>query len=266
MTAENPQGSFWDHLDILRAAIIRIIAVWGIFSIVAFVFKEQLFEFVLAPRNNDFVTYRFIGELCCNMGIEEPKPFSIQLINTGLAQQFIIHMKTALCAGIILVAPYALYQIFGFISPGLYCNERKYTSRLIISGYLMFLIGTSISYLVIFPMTFRFLGTYQVAGDVVNMISLESYMGTLIIMCLCMGIVCELPVLSWICARMGLISAPFMAKYRKHAIIVILIVAAIITPTSDIFTLILVSVPIWLLYEVSLLIVKRVSRNTMTTI
>lgn len=252
--------SFWEHLDVLRTAIVKTIVVWSIFSIIAFIFKEQLFDFVLAPKSPDFLSYRVLNEICTRFGFDVPAQFHVQLINTGLAQQFIIHMKTALCAGFILAAPFALYQIFSFISPGLYHNERKYVTRVIISGYLMFLIGVVISYFVIFPLTFQFLGTYQVADDVINMISLDSYMSTLIIMCLCMGIIFELPVIAWLLAKMGLISAPAMTRYRRHSIVVILLVAAIITPTSDIFTLTIVSLPIWLLYEISVLIVKKVHR------
>ena len=129
--------------------------------------------------------------------------------------------------------------------------------RVIGSSYLMFIIGVLVSYYLIFPLTFRFLGTYQVASDVENMISLESYMSTLIMMCLSMGIVFEMPVLSWLFGKLGFLSAPFMRQYRRHAIVIILIVAAVITPTSDIFTLLVVSLPMWLLYEVSILLVAR---------
>ena len=120
----------------------------------------------------------------------------------------------------------------------------------------MFMFGVLISYYLIFPLTFRFLGTYQVSEDVVNMISLQSYMSTLVLMSLSMGIVFEMPVVSWLMARMGLLSASFMTRYRRHAIVVILIVAAIITPTSDVFTLLMVSLPMWMLYELSVLIVR----------
>ena len=123
----------------------------------------------------------------------------------------------------------------------------------------MFMFGVLLSYYLIFPLTFRFLGTYQVSEDVVNMISLQSYMSTLVLMSLSMGIVFEMPVVSWLMARMGLLSSSFMSRYRRHAIVVILIVAAIITPTSDIFTLLMVSLPMWLLYEVSVGIVKLYS-------
>lgn len=126
---------------------------------------------------------------------------------------------------------------------------------------MMFIGGILLSYYLIFPLTFRFLGTYQVSATVQNMITLQSYISTLLILSLTMGIVFEMPVLSWLLARLGFLSADFMRHYRKHAIVVILIVAAIITPTSDIFTLSLVALPIWLLYEVSILFVQATSRH-----
>ena len=166
-------------------------------------------------------------------------------------------MKTAMCFGVLCASPYILYELFRFVSPALYANEKKYSVRVVGWGYTMFLIGVLVSYFLIFPLTFRFLGTYQVAGDVVNMISLQSYIGTLIMMCLALGIVFEMPVLTWLFAKLGFISADFMRLYRRHAIVIILIVAAIITPTSDVFTLLLVSFPMWLLYESSILIIRK---------
>lgn len=125
----------------------------------------------------------------------------------------------------------------------------------------MFVVGVLVSYFLIFPLTFRFLGTYQVSGDVVNLITLDSYISTLVLMCLSMGIVFEIPILSWLFAKLGLLSADFMRSYRKHAIVIILIVAAIITPTSDVFTLSLVALPMWLLYEVSIWIVNKTKQE-----
>lgn len=257
MTGSDNKASFWDHLDALRSVIIKVIIVWTVVSVVAFIFKEQLFDIVLAPKSDNFVTYRLIDIVCSRFSLEKPAPFMVELINTGLAQQFMIHVKAALCAGFMLAAPYALYELFMFVSPGLYSNERRYASRMVVWGYMMFITGILLSYFIIFPMTFRFLGTYQVASDVTNMISLDSYMSTLIMMCLWMGTLCELPVLSWLGARMGLLSDSFMSAYRRHAIVIILILAAVITPTTDIFTLLLVSVPICLLYEISILIVRK---------
>ncbi len=256
MTVETNKQSFWEHFDVLRTAIVKIAAVAVGFGIAAFCFKEGLFAVVLAPKDDGFVTYRLFNRIAAWAG-GETGSFAVQLINTGLAQQFIIHMKAALCAGILCASPYILYQLFRFVSPALYANERKYVVRVVGGGYAMFVVGVLVSYFLIFPLTFRFLGTYQVSGDIANLITLDSYISTLVLMCLSMGIVFEIPILSWLFAKLGFLSADFMRRYRKHAIVIILVVAAIITPTSDVFTLSLVALPMWLLYEASILIVKR---------
>ena len=244
--SETPTMTFWDHLDELRSVIIRTMVVTVVAAAVAFCLKEQLFDIVLAPRSSDFITYRL-------MGVE---PFSIHLMNTGLTEQFMIHLKTAMYAGVLVALPYIVYLLFGFISPALYDNERKYATLLCTSGYLMFMLGTLLNYFLIFPLTVKFLGTYQVSPDVANMLTLQSYIDTLLMMCLMMGIIFELPVVSWLLGKMGLINASMMQKWRKHAIVTILVAAAIITPTTDAFTLFVVALPIWLLYELSILIVK----------
>lgn len=259
MATDSAEGTFWDHLDILRTVIIKIIAVWCVISVIVFFFKEEVFAFVLAPKEDDFILYQWMNAICARLDLQPLPPFNVQLINTGLAQQFLIHLKTAMCVGVVFSAPYALYELFGFISPGLYEKERRYTSRIVVSGYLMFLAGLALAYLIIFPLTFQFLGTYQVAAEVENMITLDSYMSTLLLMSLFMGIVCELPVIAWLLGKMGVLGSCEMVRYRRHAIVVILIIAAIITPTSDIFTLLVVSVPIWLLYELSVVVVRKVN-------
>lgn len=261
MATEKNTQSFWEHLDVLRAAIIKIVAVAVVFGIAAFFFKEQLFDVVLAPKDDLFITYQLLNRITAWAG-GSMDSFSVKLINTGLAQQFIIHMKTALCAGVLCASPYILYQLFRFVSPALYDNERRYVTRMVGGGYAMFSLGVLVSYFLIFPLTFRFLGTYQVSGDVDNLISLDSYISTLVMMCLAMGIVFEIPILSWLFAKLGFLSAEFMRKYRKHAIVMILAVSAIITPTSDVFTLSLVALPMWILYEVSILIIKQIRIKT----
>lgn len=260
MAANTDKQSFWEHLDVLRAAIIKIVAVAVVFGIAAFCFKAELFAIVLAPKDDGFITYRLFNRIASWAG-GETGSFAVQLINTGLAQQFIIHMKTALCAGVLCTSPYILYQLFRFVSPALYANERKYVVRVVGGGYVMFVVGVLVSYFLIFPLTFRFLGTYQVNGEVANLITLDSYISMLVLMCLSMGIVFEIPILSWLFAKLGFLSADFMRRYRKHAIVIILVVAAIITPTSDVFTLSLVALPM-LLYEVSILLVDRVKKQT----
>lgn len=248
--------SFWDHLDVLRAALMKIAVVAVVFGVAAFFFKETLFAVILAPKEAGFITYRLLNEVSGWVTDAGGADFYVKLINTGLAEQFIIHMKAALCTGILCTSPYILYQLFRFVSPALYSNERRYAVRVVGGSYAMFMLGVAVSYFLIFPLTFRFLGTYQVSGDVENMITLQSYISTLMVMSLAMGIVFEIPVLSWLFAKLGLLSADFMRRYRKHAIVIILVVAAVITPTSDVFTLSLVALPMWVLYEVSIWIVK----------
>ncbi len=238
--------TFWDHLDVLRNSILRILAVAIIAAILAFYFKEWLFDVVLLPSKSDFITYRLL----------RISPFYIHLINTGLTEQFMIHVRVSLAVGILISSPYILYILYAFISPALYEKERLYSSKITISAYSMFLLGVIINYFLVFPLTVRFLGTYQVSSSVENMLTITSYVDTLLGMSIAMGLIFEIPVISWLLARYGLLRSEWMSQYRRHSIVAILILAAIITPTTDILTLIIVSLPIWLLYEVSILIVK----------
>ena len=247
----NEPQTFWDHLDVLRASLIRMAIAVVIFGIVAFCMKEALFSIVLAPCSSDFITYRLLGA----------EAFHIHLMNTGLTEQFMIHMRTAIYAGLLVASPYILYELFRFVSPGLYQNERHYAVWIVGAAYLMFIIGTLINYFVVFPLTVRFLGTYQVSPDVANMLTLQSYIDTLLGMSLVMGVVFELPVVCALMGRMGLLTDHFMAEYRRHAVVAILVLAAIITPTTDVFTLFIVALPIYLLYEVSIQIVRITKLN-----
>ncbi len=253
MTAtNNNELSFWEHLDELRSCIVRIGVSIIVCSLLAFCFKDLLFSIVLAPKNADFVTYRLFELLGA-----EVDSFSVNLINTELAQQFLIHVKISFFAGTLLMSPYILFVLFRFISPALYSTEKRVAVKAVGAGYIMFILGLALSYFLIFPLTFHFLGTYQVSAEVVNFISLSSYIGTLLLLCLLMGILFEIPILCWILARLGFIKADLMRKYRRHAIVAICIIAAIITPTADAFTLFVVALPIYLLYELSICIVRR---------
>lgn len=240
------QGTFWEHLDVLRGVILRVLAVVVVLGVVAFCLKDWLFAVVLAPRSSDFISYRLL----------DVEPFCLHLMNTGLTEQFMTHMRVALYAGLLCALPYVLYELFRFVSPGLYAGERRAAMQIVTSSYVMFALGTLVNYFVIFPLTVRFLGTYQVSPDVDNMLTLKSYIDTLISMSFVIGVVFELPVVCAILGRLGLINGKMMRQYRRHAVVAILIVAAIITPTTDVFTLMVVSLPIWLLYEVSILIVR----------
>lgn len=247
----SPEGTFWEHLEVLRWVIVRSLLVTVAFAVVAFCLKDWLFAVVLAPRSSEFVTFRL-------MGVE---PFSIHLMNTGLTEQFMTHVKVALYVGLLCAAPYVVYELFRFVSPGLYDQERRASRWVVTSACTMFFLGTLLNYFLIFPLTVRFLGTYQVSADVDNMLTLQSYIDTLLTMSLVMGVIFELPILCVILGRMGFINSRLMARYRRHAIVAILVVAAIITPTTDVFTLFIVALPIWLLYEVSILLVGSGSRG-----
>lgn len=246
MNSPSEYASFWDHLDELRSRIIRVLLIVVVSTVVAFLLKEPLFNVVLAPRSSEFVSYRLLGV----------SAFSIHLINTGLTEQFMVHMRTSLYIGVLLASPYIIYEMFRFVSPGLYDNERRYALWIVGPAYVMFILGTLLNYFLVFPLTVRFLGTYQVSADVTNMLTLQSYIDTLISMSFLMGVLFELPVVCWLLGRIGIINAQMMGAYRRHAIVAILVLAAIVTPTTDVFTLFVVALPIWILYELSVLIVK----------
>lgn len=259
--------TFWDHLDELRTVLIRIVAVVIFIAIISFLFGDEIFSLVLAPSQSDFVLYRCFEKLAVVMQMPQmiPGKLHVELISTELTSQFMIHMSVSLYMGVLITSPYILYEIYRFISPALHTGERRYSTQVVGAAYLLFVCGVLLSYFLIFPLTFRFLSTYQVSMQVKNLITLGSYIDTLMALSLTMGIVFEIPILSWFFAKLGLLHSFYMKKYRRHTLVVILIIGAIITPTSDIFTLILVSFPMYLLYEASIHIVKRCEKKLINT-
>lgn len=229
--------TFWEHLDELRRRLWYVLLAAVVAAVGCFCFKQQLFAVVMWP-----------------------KPADMHLVNVEITRQFLTHMRVALWAGLLVVSPYVLYQLFAFVAPGLYQAERKLALRAVGSGYLLFLAGVALCYFVIFPFTVRFLGGYQVSNEVTNTITLSSYISLLGVLCLMMGVIFELPVLCWLLAKIGVLKADFMKHYRRHAIVVIVILGAIITPTGDPFTLALVALPIYLLWELSIFIVKHAEK------
>lgn len=243
---------FWGHLDELRASIVKIIVAVLVAGIAAFCCKDLLFSVVMAPSRDSFITYRLFSRLT-----GYASRFSVDLFNPELAQQFIVHMRVALWMGLLVVSPYVIYLLYRFVSPGLYAHERRYAVRAVGSGYVMFILGVALNYFLIFPLTFRFLGTYQVSPDVPNQIALTSYIDILLMLSFLMGVVFEMPVLAWLLAKMRVLTPRFLSRYRRHAVVVALILAAVITPTGDALTLSLVALPVYALYEVSILVVRR---------
>lgn len=254
--------SFWDHLDELRRVLMRIILVTAVIGIGVFMFKDEVFAAVLAPSKGDFVTYRWINHLLVLLGWDSMliPDTDISLINTQLAAQFMTHITVSMTIGLVAAAPYVVYELFGFVKPALYDDERRYSNRIMTSVVILFFVGVAMNYFVIFPVSVRFLGTYQVNEGVINTIALSSYISTFTTLSLMMGLVFEIPVLAYFLARAGMITGDILARYRRHAFIIIMIVSAFITP-PDAFTLALMTVPLYGLYEVSIVIARRFEKR-----
>lgn len=258
-SGDNQLMTFGGHLGVFRRMLIRIIVVTLCLGVVIFCCKDITFSLLLAPCDNDFVTYRAIERLCAMIGIDMKfDAYSIKLINTELSSQFMTHLSTSAYLAVLFASPYIVIELYRFVAPALYDNERHYSVPVSIAIYLLFILGVLMSYYVLFPFALRFLGTYQVAADVTNNINLSSYITTFTTLTFLMGLVFQIPVLSFFLAKMGILEATFMKSYRRHAIVLIVIIAAVITP-PDVFTLVLVTLPMYALYEISILIVERVN-------
>lgn len=250
--------TFGGHLHVLRRLIIRIIILTTALAGVIFVFKDFTFSILLAPSESDFYTYRWIENLLGLLNYDfRFEDFNIGLIATDLSSQFMNHIKTAVYLGLLCSSPFILFELFRFVSPALLENEKKYSVAVATTIYALFIVGLLMSYFILFPISFRFLGTYSVAAKVHSTITLDSYISTFITLTLLMGLVFQLPVIALILGRMGIVQSSYLVKYRAYAFIIICLIAAIITP-PDLFTLILVAVPLYLLYEVSIWIVRSI--------
>lgn len=253
--------SFGGHLEVLRQMLFRILGVTLVFSCIVFCFKAMTFEILLAPSDSSFVTYEIVENLMQQIDKSFVfEQFNVDLIATDLSSQFVTHLTTSIYLGLLCASPFIMYELFRFIAPALQENERKYSTKIMISVYSLFMIGVLMSYYILFPISFRFLGTYSVAEKVHTMITLDSYISTFVSLTLLLGIVFQLPVITFILAKLGILNAPMMSKYRKHALIIIMLIAAIITP-PDIMTLLLVSLPLYALYELSINIIRYTSNN-----
>lgn len=247
--------TFGEHLEVLRRMLFRILGVTLAIAIVVFCFKDVTWRLLLAPSQWDFVTYRWIEALLQRVGVDfHFNEFHIKLIATDLSSQFMRHITTAFHLGLLGASPYILYELFRFVSPALYDNERRYSVVVALTIYLLFVVGVLMTYFVLFPISFRFLGTYSVADAINSTITIDSYIGTFTSLTLVMGVVFQLPVIAFFLAKIGLVSSAMLSRYRKHAFLVIMLVAAIITP-PDLMTLVLVTLPLYLLYEVSIRVV-----------
>ncbi|MCR5644932.1 MAG: twin-arginine translocase subunit TatC [Bacteroidales bacterium] len=240
--------------------LFRILAVVMVLAVAFFCFKEWTFRMLMAPSQWDFVTYRYIERFLHRLGSDFTfTEYHINLIATELSSQFMTHVTTALYLGLLGASPYILVELFRFVTPALYENERKYSVRVAVTMYLLFVVGVLMSYYILFPISFRFLGTYSVSDLVESNITLHSYISTFTTLTLVMGLVFQLPVIAFFLGKIGAVKSDFLKRYRRHALVVIMVVAAVITP-PDLMTLILVTIPLYLLYEVSIAVLKRMER------
>lgn len=250
-----------EHLEVLRQMLLRIIIVVGLLSVAVFCFKDSVWKILLAPSEWDFCTYVFIENVLHKIGINfRFDEFYVDMIATDLSSQFMTHVTTSIYLGLLGTSPYILYEIFRFISPALYENERNYSLWVIGIVYNLFVLGVLMSYFILFPISFRFLGTYSVAPKIVSNITLDSYIDTFLSLTLIMGIVFQLPVISFCLGKLGLLNSEILTYYRKHSFLIIMLVAAIITP-PDIMTLILVTIPLYILYEISIKVLEIVENR-----
>lgn len=230
-------------------------------AIIIFLFKETTFNILLAPSEWDFYTYRWIEQF---INLFNPEfhfnEFYVDLIATDLSSQFMTHITTAVYLGILCASPFILYELFKFVSPALLENEKRYSVQIVFTIYTLFLVGVFMSYFIIFPISFRFLGTYSVAEKIHNTITLDSYISTFVTLTLLMGVVFQLPVIAFILGKMGIVTSNYLTKYRRYAILIICIISAIIPP-PDIMTLILVAIPLCMLYEVSIRVIKHIEKS-----
>ena len=253
--------TYGGHLAVLRKMVVRIILVTTILSGVIFAFKDFTFKIILAPSESGFVTYRLIERF---MSMFDPtfrfEDFNLDLIATDLSSQFMAHILTSIYLGLVCASPYIVYQLFKFVSPALLEHERKYSVQVVTIVYVLFVAGVLMSYFVLFPISFRFLGTYSVAEKVHSSITIDSYISTFTTLTLIMGVIFQLPVVAFALAKMRLVASHVLVEYRRWAFLIICVVAAIITP-PDVMTLILVAVPLYALYEVSIRVIKAVERR-----
>ena len=245
--SQTGEMTFWDHLEDLRKCIFRMLAVFATAVIALFFFKTLLFEdVILAPSKPDFFLYRLLGA-----------DFSMTLVNIEVAAQFLIHMKITFISALILTFPFIIYEAWKFIAPALYEKEKKVVSFAFAFASVLFYAGVAVGYLIVFPLMLNFFAGYQVSPDIPNTFSLTSYISLFTSLVLTFGIVFEFPTVVAVLSSLKILNKESLKAFRKHALCIVLILAAVITPSGDPFSLMVVSVPLYLLYEFSILICRK---------
>lgn len=263
MPKENKDMSFVDHLEDLRWTLFRSIISILVFGIIAFVNKTFVFETVLfGPSRPDFWTYRKLCQLGEKIGSDIIciDTLNFEIINLDLAGQFMTHITTSIALGFIFAFPYLIWEIWKFVKPGLHETEVTASRAVLFSSGLLFFIGVLFGYYLLVPFGINFLSTYSISNTVSNTFSLDNYISFISMFVLLSGLMFELPVATYLLAKIGIIDNTMMVEHRKHAVVVIFIIAAIVTP-ADVGTMVVVAVPLWILYEISIGVAAVVSNS-----
>jgi sec-independent protein translocase protein TatC len=259
-----PNNTFWDHLEVLRAAVLRSLAVVCAMAVVAFLLKDFVFEtIVFGPTRYDFPTFRFFSLITSILpeGVSvDTSIHPVKIISTRLSAQLLTHLSVSFWAGVIVSVPYITGELWFFVKPALYQGERKNILKSLMYSSILFYMGVLTAYYLILPLSVNFLGNYHVSPDIDNLISIDSYFDTLVTLCLSTGISFELPIVTYFLAKVGIVSHTFMRTHRKHAFLLVLVLAAMITPSTDIFTMFLTALPLQIVYEIGVATAKAAER------
>jgi sec-independent protein translocase protein TatC len=258
--------SFFDHIDVLRKHLLRALLVTVIFTALAFYFYEFIFETVImGPKKPDFWTYRMM----CNLVDRFPSlgsDFCItqingKIINTEMAGQFTLQINSCIMAGIVFAVPYLLFELWLFIKPALHDSERKSASGFVFFSSLLFIIGILFGYFIICPLSINFLTNFSVSKEIENTFTITSYLSSVATLTIGTGIIFELPVVIYILSKFGIMTPAFMRASRRYAAVLILVIAAIVTPTPDMITMLVVAFPLFILYELSIFISAYIEKK-----
>jgi sec-independent protein translocase protein TatC len=259
----NTEMTFLDHLEALRWHLVRSAAAILLIAVVAFMNKEIVFDgIIMAPKRTDFLTYRVLCDLSAKYNLDmclDKVDFSV--VNLNMSGQFTTHMWIAFMAGFVLGFPYLIWEIWRFVKPALSQKEIGYSRGIVFFTSVLFLLGVGFGYFIITPLSINFLGNYRVSAEIANSISMDSYINTVTVLSMSTGLVFELPMVVYFLSKLGVITPAFMRQYRRHAMVVNLIVAALITPSPDVTSQLMVAIPLFLLYEISIYVSAVVVRG-----
>ena len=245
--------TFWDHLEELRKTLFRAIGILLVAFVVCFAFVPKIFDsFILGPSRQDFFLYQWLAAV--SRGRVFAGDVAADIIAINVTTQFMTHISVAFAMALTVSFPFLVVEAWRFLEPALYKGEKGPVAFAFVFGGAMFYLGCATGYVAVFPVMFRFLTDYTISGEIVNRISLDSYMHNFFTMTFLMGVLFEIPLLTWLLSRIGAVTPALLRKYRRHAIVILLILAAVITPTGDPFTLMVVFLPLYLLFEAGILL------------